>query len=177
MLKSHGLSDPCSFCPVRVCRRMECRELVTQVTEDSPNWGGWGKPEIRNCRKLLSFPGCKDGGRSYNTFQKLEPHLACPSGNPTAEGQKGGGNTTHPPHHLLPVLPTGQTQPSIRGASKHSCCTNRAGSRQEVHLRLTGPDLHQGDCFKTKPALPLGSAAYLLNNLVVASKVYYKSRF
>lgn len=96
----HSLSDPCSFCPVRVCRGMECRELVAQVTEDSPNWGGWGKPEIRNCRKLLSFPGCKDGGRSCNTFQKLAPPSACPSGDPTAErrGKYHPPTTSSPAH-------------------------------------------------------------------------------
>lgn len=104
----HSLSDPCSFCPVRVCRGMECRELVAQVTEDSPNWVGEANQRLEIAGSCYHSLAVKMEGEAVTPFRSW--HLLRPVPQETLL-QKGGGNTTHPPHHLLPMLRTGQTQP------------------------------------------------------------------
>lgn len=96
----------------------------------------------------------------------------------TAERQKGGGITPPPPPpHLLPVPPTGPTQPEAlhQGSQQMSVLYQQSRLRTRVHLRLTGPDLCHDDCFKAKPTLHLNSSACLLNNFVLAKKYIQES--
>lgn len=126
--KVRSLSHPCSFCPVRFCQGMECREVVTQVTEEAgkpTGEGGWGQKlrEAAVIRRLYRWKeelGLAEGARSTAGW---------PAGAPAVQEAERRGNTTHPP----PPVSCQLAKP-ILGQSvnrKHPCYTNRTRAGQE----------------------------------------------
>lgn len=142
---------------------MECKELVTQVIEES------GKPiGVGEATQRLEIPGScwflgwKDKGKSWITLLKLEPPLACPSGDPEA-GRKG--NTAHlPPPVTCWCLPL--AKPSLRPSS-----WKPANIPATPTGRLRAAQNCTRETVKAKPALHLGPPC-LLNNPVLASEIH-----